>query len=82
MWRLSTGKVVELKMMKMAGKCHFFEHPCHSFILDTEDKNWLDYFSKEEMKEIKMNRNRGMKELPEELITSLDSIVQIVSLSI
>jgi hypothetical protein len=81
MWKLSTGKIVELEMMKMAEKCQY-EHPFHSFILDTEDENWLDYFSKEEMKEIKMNRNREMKELPEELTTSLDSIVQTVSLSI
>ncbi|KAI8144670.1 hypothetical protein BJV82DRAFT_605789 [Fennellomyces sp. T-0311] len=45
------AETVEEKLKKLAvnsGYCH----PCHSFILDMDDKNWDDYFTEEELQEI------------------------------
>ncbi|KAI9467796.1 MAG: hypothetical protein EXX96DRAFT_592235 [Benjaminiella poitrasii] len=66
MWKLSSGKIVEKEMMKMVERCKF-EHPCHSFIFDTEDKNWLDFFTLEEIN------------LPENFSNLLDNIHQSVN---
>ncbi|ORZ05280.1 hypothetical protein BCR42DRAFT_301073, partial [Absidia repens] len=51
MWKLSTGKMVEKSMMDLAMKCDY-EHPCHSLILDPEDRLWEEYFTMDELEEI------------------------------
>ncbi|KAG2175299.1 hypothetical protein INT44_007787, partial [Umbelopsis vinacea] len=52
-WTLSTGKVVEDELYKFGKKCNH-EHPCHSWILDTKDKNYTKegHFTEEELEEI------------------------------
>lgn len=77
MWKLSSDKIVQIEMMKMVERCQF-EHPCHSFILDTEDKNWLDFFTLEEINELKSHNVREMPKLPENFSDLLDSVHQSV----
>lgn len=54
-WRLSTGKCVEDEIYCFGMQCSV-EHQTHSFIIDTNDKNWMDYavFSKNELDEINL----------------------------
>lgn len=73
MWKLSTGKLVELQMLKMVESCNF-EHPAHSFILDTEDENWMEYFTYDEMKEIKICDVPPMGNIPTELSSILEGV--------
>lgn len=78
MWKLSSGKIVEMDMMKMAERCQF-EHPCHSFIFDTDDKNWLNLFTMEEIKEIKSTNVCEMPKLSESFSDLLDGIKQSIT---
>ncbi|KAF7723515.1 hypothetical protein EC973_001890 [Apophysomyces ossiformis] len=72
MWVLSTGTVVE-KQMKALALASNFDHPCHSLILDPDDDNWTDYFTKEELHEIRAFRRYKLKELPGEVVEYLSS---------
>lgn len=65
-WVLSTGKVVEEEMKKLAEKS-IYEHPVHSLILETDDLVWKDYFSVKELEEIKKYRLKPLPSLPEEI---------------
>ncbi|KAI9364772.1 hypothetical protein BD770DRAFT_153281 [Pilaira anomala] len=40
-----------------------YEHPAHSLILDTSDKSWLAYFTKEEIGEIMSFRPKNLDTL-------------------
>ncbi|CEG67065.1 hypothetical protein RMATCC62417_03540 [Rhizopus microsporus] len=72
-WKLSTGTVVEEKMKEYAIDCNY-EHPVHSLVLDTSDKIWKNYFSNEELFEIKRYNNKQFRDLPVLLRTYLDSL--------
>lgn len=78
MWKLSTGKIVEMEMKKMVEECKF-EHPCHSFIFDTGDENWLDFFTQAEINETKTYNVRNIPEMPEDLSKLLDNMQQSVN---
>ncbi|KAI7873498.1 hypothetical protein K492DRAFT_200645 [Lichtheimia hyalospora FSU 10163] len=66
MWTLSTGTKVENKMRELAVKCNY-EHPCHSMILDPSDKMWMDIFSGDELKDIRMHKAPEVTALPHDL---------------
>jgi hypothetical protein len=78
LWKLSTGKVVEREMKKLVEKS-VYEHPAHSFILDPQDENWCEYFSEDELAEIRSHKLKEVPALPSELVKFLDSIEQTVS---
>ncbi|KAL1929296.1 hypothetical protein VTP01DRAFT_2355 [Rhizomucor pusillus] len=64
-WKLSTGKVVEKEIEKLALSCKF-EHSAHSLILDPNDPTWAGYFTDAELQDI---WSYGLQEpinLPEE----------------
>ncbi|KAI8090327.1 hypothetical protein BDF21DRAFT_333348 [Thamnidium elegans] len=75
LWKLSTGKIVEKEMMKLVKEA-IYEHPSHSFIFDPEDDNWNEYFSEEELTEIRTHKCKKVPELPKELVEFFDSINQ------
>ncbi|KAF7730073.1 hypothetical protein EC973_003019 [Apophysomyces ossiformis] len=66
MWKLSTGTYVEKQMEKLALRCNY-EHPCHSLILDPECCTWKEYFSAEELREIRMFATPTIKRMPDDL---------------
>ncbi|KAF7730005.1 hypothetical protein EC973_003418, partial [Apophysomyces ossiformis] len=65
-WTLKTGKKVEDEMLKLAMQCNY-QHPSHSFIMDPNDSHWLDYFTKEELDEIKTFKIPTMDDIPSDL---------------
>ncbi|KAI8358555.1 hypothetical protein BD560DRAFT_335052, partial [Blakeslea trispora] len=82
MWKLSTGTYVEKQMQKFALACNF-EHPVHSFVLDTTDCTWEKYFTDEEMIEIRSHRLKKLANLPtplNEYISQLQQLADVPSL--
>ncbi|CAO3591578.1 unnamed protein product [Absidia cylindrospora] len=73
MWTLSTGTKVEQQMERYALDCSH-EHPCHSLILDTMDETWNDYFTAEEIREIKDYQRPTPPPPPREFLVYLDAI--------
>ncbi|CAO3623644.1 unnamed protein product [Mucor fragilis] len=63
MWKLSTGTLVEEKMLEHAIK-QDYEHLCHSLIFHVEDDCWNDYFSQEEINEISNAHALQLPSLP------------------
>ncbi|CEJ05065.1 hypothetical protein RMCBS344292_19013 [Rhizopus microsporus] len=61
-WTLKTGRNVEDK----STRDFIYEHPTHSFILDINDPVWKNYFSNEELLEVKANASLSdsNKDLP------------------
>ncbi|KAG2234463.1 hypothetical protein INT48_004842, partial [Thamnidium elegans] len=47
--------------------------PCQSLILDPQNRTWLEYFSKEELEEIKALKYNGLPDIPEKLSEYLDT---------
>lgn len=43
LWKLSSGKLVELEMVNFADKC-LYEYPFYLFIMDIENESWTGYF--------------------------------------
>lgn len=78
LWRPSTGKIVEKKMIKLVEKS-IYEHPTHSFILDPDDESWTDCFTEEELNEIRTQKSRELPILPIELLDFLNRIKQMVN---
>ncbi|CAO3599360.1 unnamed protein product [Absidia cylindrospora] len=73
MWILSTGKTVELEMKNQALACNF-EHSSHSLILDVADPMWCNYFTKEELDEIKNHNVPSVPALPNGFIKYLEAL--------
>ncbi|ORE00766.1 hypothetical protein BCV72DRAFT_310646 [Rhizopus microsporus var. microsporus] len=65
-WVLSTGKIVDDEMKKLAEKC-CYEHPVHSMILDADDPIWRSYFTIAELNEIKSFRVKSLPDIPEDI---------------
>ncbi|KAI7871151.1 hypothetical protein BDF14DRAFT_1978586 [Spinellus fusiger] len=65
-WVLSTGKVVDHEMKKLA-EISCYEHPVHSMIFETDDPIWKSYFTIAELNEIKSFRLKGLPKIPEEV---------------
>ncbi|KAI8140993.1 hypothetical protein BJV82DRAFT_620372 [Fennellomyces sp. T-0311] len=66
MWKLSTGTIVEKQMEKLTLDCNY-EHQTHSLIMDCSLTVWNDYFTKEELDEIRNYNPIAIRELPSEL---------------
>ncbi|KAI8138881.1 hypothetical protein BJV82DRAFT_280436 [Fennellomyces sp. T-0311] len=79
MWRLSTGTLVERKMEALALKS-LYEHPCHSLILDPDDKTWSEYFTNDEIREIKSFNAPQVAPLPAALEEYLDKYAGLTTL--
>ncbi|KAI9255541.1 hypothetical protein BY458DRAFT_416137, partial [Sporodiniella umbellata] len=62
--RLSTGRVVDDEMKKLAQNC-VYEHPVHSMILEPDDPIWKNYFSEYELLEIKTHCLQALPPLSE-----------------
>ncbi|GAN11673.1 hypothetical protein MAM1_0801d11254 [Mucor ambiguus] len=71
MWKLSTGKIVE-EQMSACALCKNQEHLSHSFIFNCQDKQWLKYFTEDEIQEIRDFRFPDLPPPPEDLQTYLD----------
>ncbi|KAI9261009.1 hypothetical protein EDC94DRAFT_660040 [Helicostylum pulchrum] len=52
MWKLSTGRYVE-DVINLFNLKLGYEHPSCSLILDLDDQNWINVFSREELDEVK-----------------------------
>ncbi|CAO3687004.1 unnamed protein product [Rhizopus stolonifer] len=76
MWTLSTGTVVEKKMKEFALVCNY-EHPVHSLILDTSDICWKNYFTSDELDEIKTMNMKNLCDLPDSLNAYTEAIRQV-----
>ncbi|CAH1767987.1 9770_t:CDS:2, partial [Entrophospora sp. SA101] len=73
-WVLSTGTVVEDNLYDFGLKCTQ-EHLSHSFILDPDDKNYLNngVFTESELAEVRNFREKQLPTMPKELLTYLNS---------
>lgn len=71
-WILSTGTVVEDTMKSLAMKCKY-EHPVHSLILDPSDDTWKDYFTEDELNEIRLHNCKTLPPFPSEYQQYLDT---------
>ncbi|OBZ80776.1 hypothetical protein A0J61_11175 [Choanephora cucurbitarum] len=70
-WYLSTGTCVNEKMKQLV-ELSVFEHPVHSLIFDPDDQIWLEYFSVDELDEIRTFKQKPLQELPTDLQNCLD----------
>ncbi|KAG1448716.1 hypothetical protein G6F46_011062 [Rhizopus delemar] len=74
-WKLSTGKVVDDQMKKLAEES-IYEHPVHSLILDPDDLIWKQYFTVAELNEIRQHRAPQLPNIPDDLKEYLNSYDQ------
>ncbi|GAN11802.1 hypothetical protein MAM1_0985d11403 [Mucor ambiguus] len=73
MWKLSTGKLVEEQMQKLAlSKDH--EHLAHSLVLNVQDHCWQEYFTDSELDEIKYYKAIELPVLPSNVQVLLDDL--------
>ncbi|CAG8476978.1 14049_t:CDS:10 [Ambispora leptoticha] len=73
-WVLTSGKVVEDELYKFGMRCNY-EHLCHSFIIDPEDRSFVEenIFSPSELKEIYTYNQKSFPNLPQDLLEYLGS---------
>ncbi|RGB28441.1 hypothetical protein C1646_819106 [Rhizophagus diaphanus] len=73
-WILTSGKVVEDELYKFGMRCNY-EHLCHSFIIDPEDRSFVEenIFSPSEFKEIYTYNQKSLPNLPQDLLEYLGS---------
>ncbi|PKK63744.1 hypothetical protein RhiirC2_666905 [Rhizophagus irregularis] len=73
-WVLTSGKVVEDELYKFGMRCNY-EHLCHSFIIDPEDRTFVEenIFSPTELKEIYTYNQKSLPNLPQYLLEYLGS---------
>ncbi|KAI9258017.1 hypothetical protein BDA99DRAFT_583608 [Phascolomyces articulosus] len=69
---------VERKMREFVATLTFV-HPSLSFILDTDDLNWVDYFNKEELNELKNSGQPLLRRVHHELKPKFDQIENLKS---
>ncbi|KAG1054708.1 hypothetical protein G6F43_003301 [Rhizopus delemar] len=79
MWTLSSGKKVE-KQMEAFSSIFPKEHPCHSLIMDPSDPIWIEYFSEEELEEIRNESAPEVATLPVELSEFLGTFEGLMEL--
>lgn len=77
-WTLSTGKIVEDALYVFGMKCSY-EHLCHSFLLDPDDKNYIQQgiFTREELEEIKNFSKKELPLMPDDLLKYLNSFRKV-----
>ncbi|CAI2193364.1 12094_t:CDS:10 [Funneliformis geosporum] len=73
-WTLSTGKIVEDALHDFGVKCRH-EHLCHSFVIDPNDKIYIneEVFTETELEEIRNHKLKPMPQMPQDLLTYLNS---------
>ncbi|CAG8698341.1 14789_t:CDS:10 [Funneliformis caledonium] len=73
-WILSTGKIVEDALYNFGIKCRH-EHLCHSFVIDPNDKIYIneEVFTEIELDEIRKYKLKPMPQMPQDLLTYLNS---------
>ncbi|CAG8783932.1 18743_t:CDS:2, partial [Gigaspora margarita] len=73
-WTLSTEKIVEDALYVFGMKCSH-EHLCHSFLIDPDDKNYIQQgiFTREELEEIKNFSKKELPLMPDDLLKYLNS---------
>ncbi|CAG8597602.1 9468_t:CDS:10 [Ambispora gerdemannii] len=73
-WVLTSGKVVEDELYKFGMRCNY-EHLCHSFIIDPEDRSFVEenIFSPSELKEIYTYNQKSFPNLLQDLLEYLGS---------
>ncbi|CAG8642058.1 2847_t:CDS:2, partial [Ambispora leptoticha] len=73
-WTLSTEKIVEDALYAFGMKCSH-EHLCHSFLIDPDDKNYIQQgiFTPEELKEIQNFSKKKLPSMPDDLLKYLNS---------
>ncbi|CAG8728820.1 21744_t:CDS:10 [Racocetra persica] len=73
-WTLSTEKIVEDALYVFGMKCSH-EHLCHSFLIDPDDKNYIQQgiFTREELEEIKNFSKKELPLVPDDLLKYLNS---------
>ncbi|KAI8979876.1 hypothetical protein BDB01DRAFT_898280 [Pilobolus umbonatus] len=64
---------VEEKILNFALKCNYI-HPCHSFILDLNDENWREVFTKEELQEIHSDGPSTIRHIDRRMEAELDRL--------
>ncbi|KAI8095394.1 hypothetical protein BDF21DRAFT_488949 [Thamnidium elegans] len=71
-WVLRSGTCVE-DIMYEASRKFIYEHPSHSFIFSANDDIWKDYFSVEDLKEIKdsIEAKKVCEDMPKHLVDAL-----------
>ncbi|KAG2218355.1 hypothetical protein INT45_012974 [Circinella minor] len=69
---------VEAKMRKFVATLTYV-HPSMSFVLDTNDLNWVDYFSKEELEELKSSGQPVLRHIDDELKAKFEEIEKLNS---
>ncbi|KAG2237696.1 hypothetical protein INT48_009634 [Thamnidium elegans] len=81
-WMLSDGTYVEDKLYNFGMHCSF-EHLCHSWILDPDDKSYLLYkvFSEKQLKEIKAIKPVHIPEISDELADYLNKFNNVKNTS-
>jgi hypothetical protein len=65
-WKLASGRYVEDQMLLLV-KESFYEHPVHSLIIDPRDRIWKNFFTEDELKEIRMYNVKPLPDLSEEM---------------
>ncbi|KAG0737057.1 hypothetical protein G6F66_008002 [Rhizopus arrhizus] len=71
-WVLRSGTCME-DIMYEASRKFIYEHPSHSFIFSANDDIWKDYFSVEDLKEIKdsIEAKKVCEDMPKHLVDAL-----------
>ncbi|KAI8969588.1 hypothetical protein BDB01DRAFT_732166 [Pilobolus umbonatus] len=64
---------VEEKILNFALKCNYI-HSCHSFILDLNDENWREVFTKEELQEIHSDGPSTIRHIDRRMEAELDRL--------
>ncbi|KAG1465970.1 hypothetical protein G6F56_004782 [Rhizopus delemar] len=65
-WKLANGTLVEDQMLCLV-KASVYEHPVHSLIIDPRDKIWKDFFTEDELKEIRTYNLKPLPDLSEDM---------------
>ncbi|PKK58077.1 hypothetical protein RhiirC2_347831 [Rhizophagus irregularis] len=71
-WILKSGKVVEDELYKFGMRCHY-EHLCHSFVVDPDDRSFIEekVFTESELQEIRTYKQKPLPDMPQDLLEHL-----------
>lgn len=69
-WKLASGRYVEDQMLLLV-KGSSYGHPVHSLIIDPRDKIWKNFFTEDELKEIRTYNIKPLPDLSEEMKENL-----------
>ncbi|CEG69675.1 hypothetical protein RMATCC62417_05712 [Rhizopus microsporus] len=73
-WKISSSRYVE-EVMQESAQILDYEHPSCSMILQIDDDHWFDFFTTEELNEIKAaTENNVVTRLPDNMKNFLNTI--------